>query len=527
MAQVTIFPSFLSLPKRAGPKRLGSPRAGLLSGADPGIGRAALVLLLVAVAVRCLQFGNPLVHVDEQFYLLVGGRIWQGALPYVDIWDRKPVGLFLLFALFRAGGSDGVLAYQLTATLCLWLTALLLFRMACRIAPRGGALAAGILYILWFNLAGGEGGQSPVYYNLPVAAAMMFLLRAHDRARHGHNDYARAGLWIMLLFGIALQIKYSALFEGIFAGMALLVLSWRNGATARQLAGNAVLWVGCALAPTLVAAAFYWHVGHLGEWWFANFQSILLRQPQPPDIIPKRIGKMAQLMVPFLLAIPLRRWLGCRPEGAQARFAMAFLDAWAASALLGVILFGTWFDHYALPLFAPFSVIAAPIWRHRMGRAGLCLMMIVSLVIGQRMIFKHQSSRGNARELAGAVASLQGMQNCPFVYSGFIALYDAGHACMPTTRSFPSHLRANNERGATGIDQVAEVRHILALQPDRIMVMEPGFKDENPITRAMLYAALNRHYRPVFRFQGRKSDYVVYGRIGTIPPSMQEDGDHR
>ena len=79
--------------------------------------KAAGVLLIVAVALRMWDFGNPVVHVDEQYYLLVGDRMLQGDIPYIDIWDRKPVGLFLLFAGIRLLPGDGILAYQIVATL--------------------------------------------------------------------------------------------------------------------------------------------------------------------------------------------------------------------------------------------------------------------------------------------------------------------------------------------------------------------------------------------------------------------------
>ena len=77
-------------------------------------GGILLVLTLVALVVRARTFGNPVIGFDEQFYLLVGDRMLHGALPYVDIFDRKPIGLFLLYAgagaLGRAFGADGVLA---------------------------------------------------------------------------------------------------------------------------------------------------------------------------------------------------------------------------------------------------------------------------------------------------------------------------------------------------------------------------------------------------------------------------------
>ncbi len=77
----------------------------------------ALLLLLVALATRGALFGSPLIHSDEGFYLLVGDRMVQGAWPFVDIFDRKPVGLFLIFAAIRAVGGDGILLYQLAGLL--------------------------------------------------------------------------------------------------------------------------------------------------------------------------------------------------------------------------------------------------------------------------------------------------------------------------------------------------------------------------------------------------------------------------
>ncbi|MGI8366235.1 hypothetical protein ACRYSN_13930, partial [Sphingomonas paucimobilis] len=93
----------------------------------------ALFLLLVAVLLRAHDFGNPVIHVDEQYYLLVGDRMLHGAWPYIDLWDRKPVGLFALFAAMRLLPGDGILAYQLTATLFAAATAFLIARGAARL----------------------------------------------------------------------------------------------------------------------------------------------------------------------------------------------------------------------------------------------------------------------------------------------------------------------------------------------------------------------------------------------------------
>src|SRR3546814_4921596 len=88
--------------------------------------RAALLFLmaaLITVAVRAVGIGDIVAHGDEQFYLLIGDRMlnW-GATPYVDIWDRKPVGLFLLYSGIRLLGGDGIVQYQIVALLAVVVT---------------------------------------------------------------------------------------------------------------------------------------------------------------------------------------------------------------------------------------------------------------------------------------------------------------------------------------------------------------------------------------------------------------------
>ncbi|MDE0878797.1 MAG: hypothetical protein OSB00_09060, partial [Sphingomonas bacterium] len=110
-----------------------------------------LLLLLVAVAARFATFGNPVIGFDEQFYLLVGDRMLDGAVPFVDIFDRKPIGLFLLYAAIRLLGGDGFLAYKLVALLFVVGTAFAIFLIARRRTGSIGALAAAALYICWLN----------------------------------------------------------------------------------------------------------------------------------------------------------------------------------------------------------------------------------------------------------------------------------------------------------------------------------------------------------------------------------------
>ena len=98
---------------------------GTRSASDARWGFRLMVLLAVALAARAITFGNPLVHVDEQYYFVVGDAWRHGAIPYVDVWDRKPIGLFLIYLLAAlAGPVTGIYAYQAMALVAVVATAL-------------------------------------------------------------------------------------------------------------------------------------------------------------------------------------------------------------------------------------------------------------------------------------------------------------------------------------------------------------------------------------------------------------------
>lgn len=135
-------------------------------------------LACAAVLLRFGLFGDPIAGLDEQFYLLVGDRMWHGELPYLDIWDRKPAGLFVLFAAIRLLPGNGVLAAQLVATAFAAATALLIAIFARKRVGWVPATMAGIFYLAALNTLWGDTTQTPVFYDLFVMAAACLTVRA-------------------------------------------------------------------------------------------------------------------------------------------------------------------------------------------------------------------------------------------------------------------------------------------------------------------------------------------------------------
>lgn len=434
------------------------------------------ILLAVAIAARAGTFGNPNVHVDEQFYLYVARRMTEGAVPFVDVWDRKPIGLFLAYlpaAVLPYAWS--IWAYQALALVAVVATGWVVTRIAEHSGWAKGATPAGVAYVLLLNWVGGQGGQAPIFYDLPVALAMWLVLRG------GWQREMAA----MALLGAALQIKYSVLFEGVFVGLYVLVRHWREGGRMALVPRAAVL-AGIALVPTLIAALWYAAIGQWDAFWYANFQSILDRGGDPLDEQLRYLTTLAAwLAVPVGLAVA-----GVRGGEPAAR---RFVAMWLAAAGGGVLVFGGWYLHYGLPVMLPASVAMAGLFG-RQHRVGLAFLGIAAL-LGQGVLWGNRAGRGTPAQFDTLAARLRaGPPGCLYLYSGPPGLQDASGRCALSLYVFPSHLYRAHEEGAIGIGQEVELRRVLAQRP-AMVVLRPYSSGERRDIRDIVEAELHRHYR--------------------------------
>lgn len=466
-----------------------------------------VLFLAMAIAIRARDFGNPIIHVDEQYYLLVGDHMLHGALPYVDLWDRKPVGLFLIFAAIRLLPGDGILAYQLIATLFAAATASLVARGGIRLgASRAGAVAAGIGYLLWLSLLSGRGGQSPVFYNLFMAGAGLLTLRLPELARRADRRAITAsGCAACLLAGLAIQTKYTPVVEGAFFGLAHLWFLRRAGTSWAAMAGAGALWAALGIAPTAAVVASYYERGpaDFQAFWFANFASVALRKGYPAAKIAARLAGTTAQLSPFIVCA-VATWR-TRPRRSETLLAFG----WLAAALVAFAMIGAFFDHYALPLMVPLTMIAAPVLgRWRPALAG-------TAVIGATLFVFHLATepddRGSAYRVAQAMAANDG-GDCPYVFAGDSILYHLAHACLPTAYAFPSTLAYEPEQGATGIDEAAEVRRIMARRPPVVVTLDQPLAPWNRDSLKIVTAALAHDYRLILSAPREDEHLLVYRR---------------
>ena len=103
-------------------------------------------------------------------------------------------------------------------------------------------MLAGLVYLLMLGPLQGFGGQSPVFYNLPMAWAALIVVDALPALQRG--EAPRRLVAAMLLAGFAVTIKTTAVFEAAFLGLFATATLLRSGAGPRQS-----VWPRACAAP--------------------------------------------------------------------------------------------------------------------------------------------------------------------------------------------------------------------------------------------------------------------------------------
>ena len=478
-----------------------------------------LAIVAVAILSRAVTYGNPVVIADDQFYLLVGDAMRHGRWPYIDIWDRKPFGLFALFEGIAALGNASILAMQLFATAFAAATALVIRRLALFVASERGALFAAMAYLVTVPLLGGDGAQSPVFYNLFTALAGWALFSAVGRDAPAIRARAFAA---MLACGLSLAVKPVALVEGVFFGLAFVALLHQTGVRPLRIAATALAMLAIALLPTLLPLLIYALKGRAAfdSYIFANYRSIFHKQSYGTTAQLAGLEYFLLYAGPLLLVAALGAWRRRADFAGDVRLRLAL--TWLVAAVGGYVLVPNFFDHYALPLLVPLALLAALGFDHRDGRLYLAAFVVAALLDGRLLDWP-----GNRRAIAyydrlSTTVEAARRGGCLFVAEGPDWLYQTVPACRLTPYLFSGHLTFWNEAGAIGVDQRDELARVLARRPAVIVTQPSETAKRNPAIRPLLDGTLALFYRPLLALPADANPQLatatVWQRRDLAPP---------
>ena len=476
---------------------------------------SAWTIVLAAIVLRYGQFGNAIAGLDEQFYLLVGDRIWAGELPYADIWDRKPLGLFALFAAIRLLPGNGVLAAQLVATAFAIATGWLIVLLARRTVGWVPATMAAVFYIAGAGELWAGTTQTPIFYNALVAGAALLTLRATTAAAIRPKPAVAA----MLLAGIAIQIKTNALFEGAFFGAWMLWHEWTRTRLLPCVARIAGMFALAGAVPTLAAIASYVAIGQFDAWWQANILSIIAKGRPNNEAAVGNFWETVILMAPVgMLALAgLRRQT---VRFGRWKTETVFVLGWIVAGMIDFVAIGGYFPHYAVPLLlacTPLvaSAFALPRWRWAAFALSLAWPLVHSTWLNPRVSAKESSY---AQAVVAALPT-DVRSRCLFIYEGPVIYYHLTQACRVTRYAFTAYLSSSREAPALGVDAAAELDATMARRPGTVITVAGSrWQDRSPAMERRLSATLIRDYRPThtlpYRLNPADGRLVIWRRNG-------------
>lgn len=446
-------------------------------------GRQAIVLLIIGLALRIATFGDPNLHVDEAWYFLVGQEMHHGAIPYVTIWDRKPVGLFLLYYLF-AGISTNVLAYQIPAWLFASATAWVIARIAARWTNAQGAVLAGAAYLLMLGPLEGFGGQTPVFYNLLIAGAAWLVLQSIEDVDAGRPGWRMIAA--MALAGTALTFKQTTMFEGAFFGLFAAWRLWRSDAKRTLVAGWVLLWLALGMAPTALTAAWYAWNGFWDEYWQAMVGSNLTKVKPTIEIVAASALRVVLRLYP-LVALTWLGFTASKLEKPLGKENVLYLG-WTISAACGVLIIPNFYLHYALPILVPLAASSSLAFGRRdIGLfVGLCVIGFCCFL--QRPFdFDHSRQSINSMTALSHYVETSDKAGGLVIYDGPPLLYLLTNNHPTTPLAFPHHLNHAIEKDVSQYSTRDEVRRIITMRP-RVIVMAafPSNIPENRETRDLI-----------------------------------------
>ncbi|MET0794390.1 MAG: glycosyltransferase family 39 protein [Polyangiaceae bacterium] len=211
------------------------------------------VIAFCAIEILTFSFGR-----DQTIYSLVGEGVLHGKMPYRDLWDFKPPGIFLFYALAQALFGRGMVAIRVLEVIGMVASVFGFMRLADTFLerPRAGLIGGALAALLQAELEFWHTAQPEVFGGyLTLAALVLATAPPHQRRR--------GWVWVGtgVLFGLAFLCK-PPLGGGALVCGAYLAKRERQRTDSVKGALISMLVVGASVAlPIVLCGLWFWARG--------------------------------------------------------------------------------------------------------------------------------------------------------------------------------------------------------------------------------------------------------------------------
>jgi len=216
------------------------------------VGLILIIAAVVFVGLRWRCVNIPLER-DEGEYAYIAQRMLVGEVPYRDIFDQKPPGVFFVYLVPVAVFGDSVAAIHITMYLWTAATAAVLFLVTRRVAGESAAAWSVLIFALltidpsWQATA----ANTEQFMLLPMTASLWLALRAMDRGSRlawlGCGAAAMAACWFKQV--AATQVGFVAVLAAAWA--------WRTRRAIGAIVVDLLAYAGGVAAVFVPVAGYF------------------------------------------------------------------------------------------------------------------------------------------------------------------------------------------------------------------------------------------------------------------------------
>lgn len=489
-------------------------------------GKVQLPLVALAIVVWTLAVRLPFLDAvgeDEAFFLVVAQNWLDGFLPYRDVFDIKPPGLFLAVVGAVALFGPTLFGIKMLATAGVALAAFGLHLIARRHVSAAVAVWAPAIYVVTSLFEGGVDFPT-LWVQAPFVVFAVLLAMPRDARAAGLGAAAAAGL----LIGVAGMIKQTALFEAVFV---LALLAWRRPARGWPLV--TLVFGGAALVAPVLFGVYFWQAGALA----AAFDQVVVAAVARTAIEMQKtadgsgaepftywmaVGRLLPLMRPLLpvLCLSVLAWM--RRRAISERIGadwFALTAGWAVAAIAGVLAARAVLSNYLHTFVAPAALASGVVvWhgleaktRRRLWQAGAAALCVVGPVL-----LEHESITRGVNDMTAIRAAAAAMRQAGLRPGDSVLALNRGLAIYPESGAFPRtrYVSPNHLLCAFPAPDADPLAVALAERPRFVLMADPrlGLGCEQPLLWARFERFVAENYISRAVLRGRWDQFELWER---------------
>lgn len=497
-----------------------------------------MIFTLFIILVFCLRlpsFFQSVLSADESLYLLMAHSLVNGYPPYIQVWDNKPPGIYILFSIALILLGDSVLSIRIIACIAVAITCYLLYQLGNVFVRKGTGigLLAGILYAVSSLTNGGLAANTEIFYTPFVVFAFLLLFsnKVYPNKIVGYGSLKFLG--IGLLIGIGLQIKQVVIFD--FFAILIIVLKKMYEKFTRQISTIVFLKkvVYCyfflvigLILPSIFVFLYFMYNGIFHEYFYANFTANIIRgsvtEFSPTLMVIAIIKQFIRYSLLYLcLLLTIYYILFSQGVNSEDKKNLNSILIWFLIIFPGIFYTKSFYSHYFLQLLPPLCLISSYTLinivylkiknSNLINKLLILLTLIVSLfstiffvvrnaqIAGNYIYFRFGRGISNWGDKSATIAQyLQGKvdKNYIYVFDDEPIIYYLTNAKIPTKYIFPDFILVEEFSKVAGVDPIREFISILKKQPLYIIKRNQGsgFIANNPA-----YVGVDRYLKPYLK----------------------------